>query len=147
MSEPHTGRSRDWVYVGVLTVLGLLFLWWAGEQLTDVLRVTASEFRPPRLDLLLYLLTLIAAGVLFGLASTSGDGPDPGRRKAIALWSILPLLGIVGFYSLRGFGWPPGPWLNVNVIVVLTNIHVGSSLAFGFFVSKLVTDSRPAARE
>lgn len=148
MSDPRVHAGRDWVYVGVLTVLGLVLIWWAGEQLTGVLEVAGSEFRFPRIDLLLYLLTLVAAGVVLGLATASETRTAPLRRRAIAGWSLLPLFGVVAFYTTRGFGWPEGPWMNVNVIVVLTNIHVGSALVFGFFVSRLVaTPSRQQVEE
>ncbi len=142
MSELQPRTSRDGIYVGVLTVLGLVLVWWAGEQFGGIRRVVGSEFRYPRVDLLLYLLTFVGAGVVFGLA-TAGDGATAStRRRAIAIWSLLPLLSLAAFYSIFGFGWPEAPLINVNVILALTNLHVGSALAFGFFVSRLATPRR-----
>jgi hypothetical protein len=103
VTEP---KVRVFAYVGVLTLAGLSLLWWANEQLLEVNRITASEFHFPKLRLLWWVLTLVLAGLVFGLAATWRSSPVSSSRKAIAIWSVLPLLMLVWFYSTLAFSWP-----------------------------------------
>lgn len=137
-SEQHVASPR-WVYVGVLTILGFGLLWWANDQFSEIRILMGSTFEVPTGPLLLWLVTLIAAGLVFGLAA--GRGVEVDRRAAIAAWSILPFLIIAWFYSRFSFGVPsfnlPGSlmeFLSSQMTVV------ASSLILGFYLSALAVE-------
>lgn len=139
MSEPGERHRSPWLYVGVLTVLGLLLIWWAGEQYNEIRLGFGSEFQFPAVRLLLYLLTLVAAGVLIGQAVSPQREADSGARGAIAAWSVVPLVMIVLIYWT--LVWPPGlGWIRGRLLVFMINqvTIVASCLVFGIFLSRLV---------
>ena len=60
---------QKWVGVGALPVVGLFLLRWADEQFIDIRQAIASTFEVTGWPLIGWLLTMIAAGVMFGLAA------------------------------------------------------------------------------
>ncbi len=143
MTTSGSRNYRIWFYVGFLTILGFALIWWAGDQFTEIRTTAGAEFRYPRGALLVYLLTLMAAGLVFGMAASQRQTATP-SRGAIAGWSMIPLLIIIAFYWT--LGWPPGPTLmegEVLFFVVDRATVVTSCLVFGFFVSRLAATNRP----
>ncbi|HUG31641.1 MAG TPA: hypothetical protein VMM14_02010 [Acidimicrobiia bacterium] len=137
-SEQPVDKPR-WVYVGVLTIIGFGLLWSANAQFDQIRRITGSTFEFPSGRLLIWLLTLIAAGLVIGL--TAGRHVADNRPVAIAAWSIVPFLILAWFYSRFSFGLPSFnlprslfEFLGSQMTVV------ASSLILGFFLSALVAD-------
>lgn len=103
-----------------LSILGLVILWWASEQLAEVRRVTGSTFEIPHWRLLGWLLTLIGAGAIFGVAA----GFTRGRQSqanvvATAVVGALPVV-LVAYYWTYFFGWLPAiRWLTESTVVAL----------------------------
>jgi len=135
-SEPPVGHPR-WVYVGALTITGFGLLWWANDQFAEIRSLIGSTFEVPVVRLLIWLLTLVAAGLVFGLAA--GREVAANSRVAIAAWSILPFVVLAWFYSRFSFGLPtfnlPGSlmdFLGSQMTVV------ASGLTLGFYLSALV---------
>lgn len=137
-SEQSLGYPR-WVYVGALTILGFGLLWWANDQFAEIRRLTGSNFEVPEGRLLVWLLTLVAAGLVFGLAA--GREVAANSRASIAAWSILPFVILAWFYSRFSFGLPAFN-LPRSLLEFLGSqmTVVASSLTLGFFLSALVVN-------
>lgn len=137
-SEQPVDNPR-WVYVGALTILGFGLLWWANDQFAEIRRLTGSNFQVPEGRLLIWLLTLIAAGVVFGLAA--GREVAANRRVAVAAWSLLPFVIIAWFYSRFSFGLPAFNFPRSLLEFLGSQMTVvASSLTLGFYLSALVVN-------
>jgi hypothetical protein len=139
MEGEQPAGNPKWVYVGVLTIFGFGLLWWANDQFAEIRRVMGSTFEFPTGRLLFWLLTLIAAGLVFGLAA--GREVVANSRVAIAAWSMLPFVILAWFYSRFSFGLPAFnlprgllEFLESQIIVV------ASGLTLGFYLSALVVN-------
>lgn len=123
--------------MGVLTIVGLAMVWWGAEQFTQIRPGPSSPFPPERL--LGLLLTLIGAGLVFGLASSTRAGPHARRRTAIAGWSLLLAVVLAAFYSVVAFEWPEPGLLPSDLLRFLTSpiTVTGASIALGFYLSRL----------
>lgn len=139
MESERPPRNPRWVYIGALTILGFGLLWWANDQFTEIRSLMGSTFEVPAGRLLIWLLTLIAAGLVFGLAAGREVAAD--SRVAIAAWSILPFVILAWFYSRLSFGLPAFN-LPHRLFEFLSSqmTVVASSLTLGFFLSALVVD-------
>ena len=140
MDERQAGEQRRWIYVGVLTILGLAMIWWGAEQFTQI-RMDRSDFRFPPGRLLGLLVTLVGAGLVFGLASPPGPGLDRRRRVAVAGWSLLLVVVLGAFFSVLALNWPEPGLLPSELLRFLTSpiTVTGASLALGFYLSRLTT--------
>lgn len=143
MDERRVSENRRWLYVGVLTIVGLAMVWWGAEQFTQI-RMDRSNFRFPPGRLQGLIVALIGAGLVFGLASSPGPGPDRRIRFAIAGWSLLLGVVLAAFFSVLAFNWPEPGRVPSGLLRFLTSpITVASTgLALGFYLSWLATGAQ-----
>lgn len=105
---------QKWAGLAVLPAVGLILLWWADEQFIGIRQAMASTFELSVWPLVGWLLSMIAAGVMFGLAA--GFGRPEGSRASVAatlLAAILPMAIAVHYFTFLGLGWSPigiRPW-------------------------------------
>jgi hypothetical protein len=98
--------SRRWGGVVGLPVVGFALLWWAAEQLDAVRMSLGSTFEMPAWRFVGWLLTLIAAGVVFGLAAGFARAEvSKANVGATVVAGIIPLAIVVYFWAFFSFGW------------------------------------------
>lgn len=125
-----------------LTLAGFGLVWWAIEQFGLIQLIAGSEFRYPEARFLGWILTLVAAGLVFGLAITRG-GRLAVARRAIAVFSALPALVLAWAYSAMALGWSPfQPSFELVSVLMSQQMLIVSAVVLGFFVSALLGPAR-----
>lgn len=133
-----SAENRALVSAGVLTVLGFGLLWWAHHQWLNARAIMGSTFEMPSTRLMLWLLTLVVAGLSFGLAAASARREKVRARAAVLLiWSLIPLTVLIGFWLFVSGWWSPvlGPFTE---FLYSETTLVSSSLVLGFFIAGLI---------
>lgn len=103
---PRTMPQR-WLVVAVLPIVGLALLWWADQQLIDIRTTQGATFQRSAWWIILgWLLTMIAAGVMFGVAaSLTRTVAGKATLGATLLAGILPLATVVYYFMFFVGGW------------------------------------------
>jgi hypothetical protein len=134
------------VGVVVLPIIGFGLLWWADQQTIDMQTTMGSTFEfPAWWTVLGWLLTLIAIGVMFGLAAGLA-GANSGRANAAAVFvaGIIPLAVVVYYFGVFALRWFP---IRINAVLAFlinpATVTV-SSVVVGFLGAGLM--ARLAAR-
>ncbi len=130
---------KRWFDLVGLPILGLVLLWWASGQLEETLIITGSEFDVPEWRLLGWLLTLIAAGVMFGLAARfAGADSSKSNVAATVVVGTLPLAIVAYFWTRFSFGWSP-PVLKSLRWLASEETIVASCVIVGFLAGGLIS--------
>ena len=124
--------SSRWVAVVGLSILGIVVLWWASEQLEEARTISGSTFDIPEWRILGWLLTLVTAGAVFGIAAGfARDGFHKANVAATLVVGVLPF-SVVAYYWIYFFGWLPGiRWLSEPTVIA-------SCMVVGFLAGGLV---------
>ncbi len=114
--------GRDWINrwlipVG-LSVVGVGLLWWSSDQLEVARLVSGSTFSFPMWRILGWLVTLVAAGAVFGFAARTASGKESGLSvQTSVLVGALPLFLVVYFWTFFVVGWLPTiGWLTESTV-------------------------------
>lgn len=126
--------SWSWVSTGSFTVLGCVLVWWANEQWLDITEIAATSFSVPSARLLLWLLTLIATGVSFGLVVSASQSRRARPRVLVLLvWAVIPFAILFLFWSQIALGWFQGVslagFLYSEITLVAAGIVLGVLIA------------------
>ena len=139
MDRPSPQR---WVGVAVLPIVGFILLWWAHQQTIDLL---SPAYVSPW-TVLSWLLTIVAAGLMFGLAVTfSGTHKGSPHLGTILVAAIVPVAIVVQFFGFVALGWSPW-WFNVfGTFLITPATAMVSCVVLGFLAVALVAPrlSRP----
>jgi hypothetical protein len=126
--------SKRWIGVVGLPIVGLVLLGWAAEQSMNARLILGSTFVFPTWRILGWLLTLIAAGAVFGLAAGFARAEvSKANVTATLLVGVLPLAVVIRYWTHLSFGWFPtissdlGIWLSSQATVVACCLVVGSN--------------------
>ena len=141
--------SKAWSGVIGLPIVGFAFLWWAVEQWEGMGRMSGSTFQlPPTWRVLGWNLTLIAAGVAFGLAAGFARPPASKANTGVtAAVGVLPLTSVVSFLLFFWLEWSPvqlgefGMLLTDKTTVVASCLVIGV-LGAGLIAHRLVHSDR-----
>ena len=130
--------SSLWSRVVGFTLAGVVLLWWAAEQLVAARLIFGSTFEFPAWRFLGWLVTLIAAGAMFGLAvGASRDRVSTTELRAAFVAGIVPLAAIVGFFTEWLYDWsPPG---TLTILLRSQTTAAASCIIVGFLVASIVT--------
>lgn len=123
-----------WIVLVGLPILGLGVLWWASEQLAEARLIMGSTFEFQHWRVLGWLLTLIAAGAIFGIAAgNTRDRQSEAKPVATLIVGVLPLL-VVAYYWTYFFGWLPTiRWMTEPTVIA-------SCTVVGFLLGGLASD-------
>lgn len=131
---------RRWAGIVVLPIAGFVLLWWADQQFIDIRNemISMRSFAP-WWTIAGWLLTMVTAGVIFGLAAGLARGPmSKANVGATIVTGLLPLVIVAHYFSFFAFGWSPmginplGAFLFSDATVVVSCVVVGW-LAAGLF--------------
>ena len=132
--------SRRWIMVIALPVAGLALLWWAGEQLGDIRRILHTTFEWPPWRLAGWLVTMMAVGAAFSLASrAAATGVARAHGPATLVVVALPLAIVLSWWVHLSFGWLPAlgsrllPWSSLDLFP-----PAASCVIVGFLITGLV---------
>jgi hypothetical protein len=136
--------SRRWAMVIVLPVVGLAFLWWAGEQLDDIRSIVGTTFEWPTWRLLGWLVTVMAVGATFSFAArAAGTGVARAHGLATLVVMALPLAIVLYWWVYLSFGWLPAlgdrgwPWSPLNIFPTATSCVIVGFLVAGLVASRV----------
>jgi hypothetical protein len=126
--------------VAVLPIIGFVLLWWADQQLIDMRTNMDSTFElSPWWTVLGWLLTMVAAGAMFGLAGgLAGADVSKANVGARFVAGIFPLAIVVHFFSFFALGWPPIRINTVGAFLISQATVVVSCVVVGFLGAGLV---------
>ena len=128
-------RSKLWTWIIGFTLAGLALLWWSAEQLQSAGLVMGSTFEFATWRFVGWLVTLISAGIMFGLAVRAGrGGVSSNEMRGALVAGIVPLAVIVGFLTEWLFDWtemgtPLKILLRSQTTAAASSIIVGVSAA------------------
>jgi hypothetical protein len=124
---------RRWAGLVVLPIAGFALLWWADQQLigmrTDIVSMRSLA---PWWTTAGWLLTMVAAGVTFGIAAgLAGTPMSKANVGATFVAGLLPLVVVAHYFSFFVFGWSPiginplGAFLFNDAAAVVSCVVVG----------------------
>ena len=124
---------RRWVGIVVLPIAGFFLLWWADQQFIDLRSgVISMRSLAPWWIVAGWMLTMVAAGVSFGMAAgLAGIPMGKANVGATFVAGLLPLVMVAHFFSFFVFGWSPigidslGAFLFSNATAVVSCVVVG----------------------
>ena len=134
-----SSKRFAWFLSIALTLAGTGVLWWAHQQWLTLTTVSFESGQAPSARLLLWLLTMIAAGFLFGMAASSARSSWERARPAVLLAvSFLPFAVLYYFWTQVTLGWFPTLPGRVADFIYNGSTLPAASLILGFFLSGLV---------
>lgn len=124
----------SWWLSGIFLVAGFALLYWAGR----FLQTATSEvpyFESPEFTYGLWLLTLVASGLVFGLAVLAAQRRPSRLRWGGLLWVAIPLALLVYFYLyLLGVSLP-SVGERVTTFLFSPGTQTACALLVGYFVA------------
>lgn len=134
-----TNTTKAWLYSLGFGVGGLLLLWWAMQQRITWQSIAGSEFRMPMGRISLWHLTLVGAGLAFGLAVTaSRRRPGRPRVSILAVLAVVPLVGLLYIYAWLMLGWAPPRAMGLDALLMGPGTPVAFPLVLGFLLSGMI---------
>ena len=130
---------RAWLLSVGFTAAGIGVLWWAHQQWLNWNQIFIETRQVPSARVLLWLLTLILTGFLFGMSASSARKSRERARPVILLTlSFIPFAVLYYFWTQLTLGWfPPLPGTLIDFLYTETSL-LALSLILGFFLSGLV---------
>lgn len=124
-------------------LVGTGVLWWAHRQWLNWNQVFAESRQLPSARVLLWLLTLILTGFVFGMAASSARSSRERARPAVLLTlSFIPFAVLYYFWTQVTLGWfPQLPRSLLDFLYTETTL-LAAALILGFFLSGLVSGIR-----
>jgi hypothetical protein len=117
---------------------GLALLWWAGQQLNDIVFIFRWSFQWSTWRLLGWVVTVMAVGAVFGFAAhAAGSGVARAHGLATVVVMALPLAFVVYWWGYLSFGWLPGLGARWFVWSFPTAVAVASAIV-GFLLAGLL---------
>lgn len=131
--------TRAWLLSVGFLVLGMGLMWWASAQWEVLATIMSSQFEVPAVRLLLWHLTVVVAGITFGLAvaASRGDSGQP-RIQILGILSLIPLAGLFFFFSWILNWWAPTLPFSVNWFLFDESTRVAFALLLGFLLSGMI---------
>lgn len=122
------------------TIVGFGLLWWAGEQL-DTIRDESGRTATWQTRLVLvWIMTLVAAGAMFSVAtSATRTGESRARLAPTLVAAALPVAVIVYYWAAIPFEWVRIGWGIQHWILSDETPIVASSFIVGFLLAGLAT--------
>jgi hypothetical protein len=132
-------NRRAWLLSIGFLLVGIGMLWWAHQQWLGWNQVLVERRVVPSTRVLLWLLTLVLAGFLFGMTASSARSSRERARPAILLTlSFIPFAILYYFWTQVTLGWfPQLPGVLVGFLYTETTL-LAASLILGFFLSGLL---------
>lgn len=136
--------TRAWLLATGLLLVGIALTWWADQQFGQIQLMAARDFAIPTGRVALWLLTMIVAGVAFGLTvAMARRDLERGRVPILAVLALVPLAVLILFIaSIAG----PLPFSVHQSLVSQSTVTI-SALLLGFLVSGMIglrtTDQSP----
>jgi hypothetical protein len=124
---------RRWAGLAVLPFAGFALLWWADQQFIDLRSgVISMRSLAPWWMVAGWMLTVVAAGVTFGMAAgLAGTPMSKANVGATFVAGLLPLVIVAHYFSFFAFGWSPigispvGAFLYNHATVMVSCVVVG----------------------
>lgn len=131
--------TRAWMFAAVFLLLGMALLWWAHQQWEEIRAISSADFVIPQLRMLWFHLTLVVAGVAFGLA-VAASRQDAGRPRIhiVGVLALIPIAGLLLFFSAV-FQWreltlPFG----LEQFLLSDSTRMALTLLLGFLLSGMI---------
>lgn len=143
-----SANLRQWLLPSGFTVVGIGLLWWSHQQWLALSQIAGSTFQMPSVRLLLWMLTLIVTGFLFGMAASSArNDPEQGRPAILLTLSFIPFAVLYYVWTQLTLGWFPQLPGGLFQFLYSESTLLAASMILGFFLSGLVgrvaSDSAP----
>lgn len=133
--------TRAWLLATVLLLVGMGLLGWANHQWLEIRSIFSSTATPgmPQLRMALFHLTLIVAGVSFGLA-VAASRQDAGRARIqiLGVLALIPLAGLLLFFSLVFRWWVPTIPFGLQQFLFSDSTRAAFALLLGFLLSGMI---------
>jgi hypothetical protein len=131
---------RRWAGVAILPIAGFFLLWWADQQLIDMRSdMILMRSLGPWWMVAGWLLTMVAAGVMFGMAAgLAGTPMSKANVGATFVAGLLPLAIVGHYFSFFAFGWSPIGISPVAAFLYSNATAVVSCVVVGWLASGLV---------
>lgn len=126
----------------MFTIAGALLIWWADTQFTDIRAFRSSTFQFPRMAWALWSLTLVGAGLAFGLAVASGASWRSRLESISGLWGLIPLALVALFHGFLA-GWIEGVNVGMFQTVLSQTTRTAAALTVGVFLTGLLAPLLP----
>lgn len=131
-------NSRRWAAVVVFSIVGMVLLWWATNQLGAIRQITGTTFQFPKGRTLAWIFTLVAVGAAFSLAAGAARSGESNTRVAPTLVAAgLPAAVVTYWFAwMSGLPWVIGRDFTFWVLRDSTPV-IASSVLVGFLVGGL----------
>lgn len=139
-SDPVANRS--WAFTALFTIAGMLLIWWAHIQQTDIRQIQSATFEFPQARWILWSLTTILTGMAFGLAVAAGAGWRTRIGLRSLVWALVPLAVVVTLHIWLA-GWISLVPLGILEAALGQGAQVASSMAVGAFIAALLAPLLP----
>ena len=134
-----SSSTRAWLYSVGFGVAGLLLLWWATQQRDAWREIAGSQFMMPVGRISMWHLTIVAAGLAFGLAVTaSRRGRSEPHVVIPAVLAVVPLAGLLYFYVWILGWWATALPLRLDRFLLDQGTQVAFPLVLGFLLSGMI---------
>lgn len=139
---------RQWLLAGGSFAGGIGLLWWAQEQWVNLSVVSVETAEMPSGRILVWILTLVACGFLFGVAlSSTSTRPARGRPGVLIPLAFIPFAVLYYFWTQVALGWFPSLPAGLGNFLYTESTLLATSLILGIFLSGLVGLAEEATKE
>jgi len=135
---------RSWLLAGGSFVAGIGLFWWAYEQWLNLSLVSVETAQMPSTRILLWMLTLVASGIMFGLTlSSTRAHPARGRPGVLLALAFIPFAVLYYFWTQVTLGWFPSLPEGLGNFLYTESTLLAASLILGLFLSGLLGRAGP----
>lgn len=131
--------TQAWLFAAVFMLLGVGLLWWANQQWEEIRAISSADFVIPQMRMVWYHLTLVVAGVAFGLvvAASRQDAGHP-RIQILGVLALIPLAGLLLFFSVVFLWQELSLPFGLERALLNDPIRVAFALLLGFLLSGMI---------
>ena len=142
------GLTRAWLLAPIFLITGMGLLWWASQQWLEIRSITSAELAIPAGRVALWLVTIVMAGIVFGLAVASARRDSGrGRVEILAMLALVPMAVLIQFIAWA-LGWRTSPMpFNINQFLLSETTIIASALVLGLLLSGMIGSGNEKGQE